>query len=147
MSSEGGGLWRCLACQLVRKKMDLKRHIVAKHLYTAPVNCSSCGKQFKNSDSLRHHSIKCGDGYQWPAPSSWLSIITVNIDTRNHKMQSFGVLAHLIKTHRTKDVNFANIFAPFHSQDVIACVIPWEILFSDKKQNMYIRLDLDSHLQ
>jgi len=64
MSSEGGGLWRCLTCQLVRKKMDLKRHIVAKHLYTAPVNCSSCGKQFKNSDSLRHHSTKCGDGYQ-----------------------------------------------------------------------------------
>ena len=138
MSSEGGGLWRCLTCQPVRKKMDLKRHIVAKHLYTAPVNCSSCGKQFKNSDSLRHHSTKCGDGYQWLAPSSWLSIITVNIDTRNHKMQSFGVPAHLIITHTTKDANEREQKYLGNSQDAIACVIPWEILISKGQDTKYV---------
>ena len=60
MACEGGGMWRCLSCHLVRKKQDLRRHIEAKHLHDTAVNCSSCHRPFKNSDSLRHHRVTCG---------------------------------------------------------------------------------------
>jgi len=60
MACEGGGMWRCLSCHLVRKKQDLRRHIEAKHLHGTAVDCSSCHRQFKNSDSLRHHRVTCG---------------------------------------------------------------------------------------
>ena len=70
--------------------------------------------------------------------SSWLSIITVNIDTRNHKMQSFGVPAHLIITHTTKDANEREQKYLGNSQDAIACVIPWEILISKGQDTKYV---------
>jgi len=55
MISEGRGLWKCLACGLVRGKKDLRRHVEAKHLENTTVVCYKCNKSFKTRDSMRKH--------------------------------------------------------------------------------------------
>ena len=60
MVSEGGGFWRCLSCaDTVRRKLDMRRHIEARHLEGTSVACTNCGRTFKTSDSFRKHVRVC----------------------------------------------------------------------------------------
>ena len=56
MISQGGGLWKCVACGVVKRKADIRRHIEAKHMQNVEVYCEKCGKTAKNRDSLRKHN-------------------------------------------------------------------------------------------
>jgi len=56
MVNLGGGLWRCVACGIMKRKTDMRRHIEANHLENADVHCEKCGKNFKTRDSMRKHA-------------------------------------------------------------------------------------------
>ena len=56
MIAEGGGMWRCVACGIIKRKNDMRRHVVANHLENTSVECELCGKRFKNKDSMRKHA-------------------------------------------------------------------------------------------
>ena len=56
MVNQGAGLWRCVACGVMKRKTDMRRHIEANHLENADVHCDKCGKNFKTRDSMRKHA-------------------------------------------------------------------------------------------
>jgi uncharacterized C2H2 Zn-finger protein len=56
MVNQGGGLWRCVPCGIMKRKTDMRRHIEANHLENTDVHCDKCGKNFKTRDSMRKHA-------------------------------------------------------------------------------------------
>ena len=54
----GDGKCKCSICgKICIQKSDSKRHILAKHSgITQEVTCTSCGKTFKNKQTLGNHN-------------------------------------------------------------------------------------------
>jgi len=51
--------WVCNICSKPgKKRLDVSRHIEAKHVVMAPLICSLCNNPFKTRDSLRKHMAK-----------------------------------------------------------------------------------------
>ncbi len=58
IEKEDGDPFRCTVCEKkIKEKRDMKRHLET-HLSGLSYECSTCGKSFRSSDSLRHHNKK-----------------------------------------------------------------------------------------
>jgi len=61
---DGGKGFMCIVCNKVSsQKTNLKKHILSMHTEDAPQNCSFCGKQFKNKNTLQNHVSLNHRGY------------------------------------------------------------------------------------
>jgi len=53
------GDYSCRQCgKILKSKKDLKRHIISKHIESAPVKCPHCDRDYKNGPSLQNHISK-----------------------------------------------------------------------------------------
>ena len=57
-------LWCCIICNNMsaKSRLDVTRHVEAKHVTMPPIMCSLCNKSAKTRDSLRKHMAKIHPG-------------------------------------------------------------------------------------
>ena len=58
MMFRSGADWNCGVCgRTARRKIDIARHVEARHVPNLQVTCQMCDRVFKTRDSMRKHHV------------------------------------------------------------------------------------------
>ena len=58
MMFKSGTQWVCSVCgKSAARKIDISRHVEARHVHNLQIACQQCQRFFKTRDSLRKHCV------------------------------------------------------------------------------------------